>query len=1223
MNTILEQINSAGFVFVKFAVPMLVQSAVLIVVLLLTDLLLRKKVRAVVRYWLWMLVLLKLVLPTTLSSPVSLGSWFGDKLASIKVSDTNIVAQPINLPQITVAETTAVAGMPSTDVRPIVTPPQSVEPVAAASLLVSPATLTWQGIVFLVWAAVVAAMGLLLLQRAIFVSGLVVQAQNPTQLMNDAFRFCCGQMGIKSKVDLKVSANTVSPAVCGLFRPVILVPQNLAPTLGSSRLRPVLLHELAHISRGDLWMNLAQTILQIIYFYNPLLWLANSIIRRIREQAVDEAVQVTMGTNAPQYPQTLVEVAKMAFNRPVLSLRLIGVVESKSALKGRIKRMLDRPVPKSAKLGILGIAILVIVGFTLLPMAKAAKPEKVDQNPIGKWQSVDFVKNIKDFKPWGKNWQGDLYLKDVEFMRNGKTSSFFTWRKNLIRHNNGRTEAAYQIKEMNGSRYLFLPWLSGDVTMRGRKPNYYVMKEVQDDKNDNSVFKAELDKGVTVKEGIGFDDIIVGDPNCTGEFIKSKFGKPDMENQDEEQGWWIVYQKNYGLNFWLNMQENILFEIRLNRGFKGKLSSGISMSSTKQDVFDTYGQPIREEVTENFDGRSDDRVLLFRKPSWSNWVKFRGTPPQKINYNDKGLLFGFEGNTISQIVVFKRFDPSRDKFKAMLSNGVVVELAGVCERPSQGKQWWSPSGAMLQNKPYDKPTSLRVSPARNKQAREIAVLLQGNLEEGVGFRYKIPIAENSSSDSVVDTHKDGEQLKAIYGVAFDAPVESEAADISLGIGAGPWHTIASSTADFKETRGSGGNAGGVVWHEPVVENGKTIISVAHSYINENVRIAAVTKDNAVHTSGSTSSSVADFESIRATFDVSLSEIKEFCFQTRPYQWIKFKNVSLRPGIKTDVQVEIEETGLFTGKDKIAPENSQQVETNEEKNEGRKQQPPDINAKKKEIATKLEALYDQRDNLQTEVDVAEKAMGEVRDRFNIYDLEENPHPIVERLNRLQKEQDDCALEISQVKARVENLKAGKHTEQEQKYLKDTKNLLAELQAKFDALEKMRTEAEARKKDLDLARIQYNQREAVKVERLQQLNELKSQIEKLKLMYENPDAFGARVETEKKVYSVKFRPKGDFNPTTAKELLDAFNNVVRFRVNTHHFRTAIENDKLAGFILTDGPAEQKAIKLMLDDSDKLEFVNSKAITEDKLAEHYTMGQPSLDGGAQTETESKKQD
>jgi len=101
------------------------------------------------------------------------------------------------------------------------------------------------------------------------------------------------------------------------------------------------------------------------------LWLANSMIRRIREQAVDETVLVAMGPNARQYPETLLNVARLAWQRPALSLRLIGVIESKSQLKERIKKMLDTPAPKSAKLGIAGILLIIALGIFLLPMANA------------------------------------------------------------------------------------------------------------------------------------------------------------------------------------------------------------------------------------------------------------------------------------------------------------------------------------------------------------------------------------------------------------------------------------------------------------------------------------------------------------------------------------------------------------------------------------------------------------------------------------------------------------------------------------------------------------------------------------------------------------------------------------------------------------------------------------------------------------------------------------
>jgi len=172
------------------------------------------------------------------------------------------------------------------DNREIIMPQKSAsEPVAVQpKIIVTP--ISWQGVVFVIWAGVAIVMVLLLLQRVVFVCGLVAQAKEASPLMNDTLKYCCGTIG------LKVSANTTSPAVCGLFRPVILVPENLGASLGVEHLRTVLLHELAHIKRGDLWVNLVQTLLQIVYFYNPLLWLANAMIRRVWEQAVDEAAEI-------------------------------------------------------------------------------------------------------------------------------------------------------------------------------------------------------------------------------------------------------------------------------------------------------------------------------------------------------------------------------------------------------------------------------------------------------------------------------------------------------------------------------------------------------------------------------------------------------------------------------------------------------------------------------------------------------------------------------------------------------------------------------------------------------------------------------------------------------------------------------------------------------------------------------------------------------------------
>jgi len=65
------------------------------------------------------------------------------------------------------------------------------------------------------------------------------------------------------RVTLKLSGAAAVPAVCGLIRPVILLPEALAARLSAAQMEAVLLHELAHVRRGDPWVNYAQALLQV------------------------------------------------------------------------------------------------------------------------------------------------------------------------------------------------------------------------------------------------------------------------------------------------------------------------------------------------------------------------------------------------------------------------------------------------------------------------------------------------------------------------------------------------------------------------------------------------------------------------------------------------------------------------------------------------------------------------------------------------------------------------------------------------------------------------------------------------------------------------------------------------------------------------------------------------------------------------------------------------
>ena len=86
-------INKFGVFFCDHALRMLIQSSVLIAALFVIDFLLRKLIKAVLRYCIWLLVFVKLVTPTTLSLPTGIGYWLSDLLPA-KSAPKEIIQQP-------------------------------------------------------------------------------------------------------------------------------------------------------------------------------------------------------------------------------------------------------------------------------------------------------------------------------------------------------------------------------------------------------------------------------------------------------------------------------------------------------------------------------------------------------------------------------------------------------------------------------------------------------------------------------------------------------------------------------------------------------------------------------------------------------------------------------------------------------------------------------------------------------------------------------------------------------------------------------------------------------------------------------------------------------------------------------------------------------------------------------------------------------------------------
>ena len=117
-------------------------------------------------------------------------------------------------------------------------------------------------------------------------------------------------------------------------------------------------------------------------------------------------------------------------------------------------------------------------------------PFSDDENLLGKWEYISFIKNIDDFNPLYPHVlkEEDRYIKAMEFKPNGEVglattlpNAFqykYTWTNGYIINHDETTCASYVIKNINSVDYLFFEWKSGDYTLRGMTPWYYVLKRI-------------------------------------------------------------------------------------------------------------------------------------------------------------------------------------------------------------------------------------------------------------------------------------------------------------------------------------------------------------------------------------------------------------------------------------------------------------------------------------------------------------------------------------------------------------------------------------------------------------------------------------------------------------------------------------------------------------------------------------------------------------------------
>ena len=171
----------------------------------------------------------------------------------------------------------------------------------------------------------------------------------------------------KNSIRLIESALIKVPIVFGHLKPLVIVPVGIFTQIPYNQLEAILAHKLAHIKRHDFLINILQSLVEILLFYHPLIYVISNRMRSERENCCDDfALDYCSST---QYAKALVNMETLRNRR---SIPALAFVKQKEHLLKRVQRILNQEKMKTKLTERLFAALIILTGFVTIILTGSA-----------------------------------------------------------------------------------------------------------------------------------------------------------------------------------------------------------------------------------------------------------------------------------------------------------------------------------------------------------------------------------------------------------------------------------------------------------------------------------------------------------------------------------------------------------------------------------------------------------------------------------------------------------------------------------------------------------------------------------------------------------------------------------------------------------------------------------------------------------------------------------
>jgi beta-lactamase regulating signal transducer with metallopeptidase domain/HEAT repeat protein len=180
----------------------------------------------------------------------------------------------------------------------------------------------------------------------------------------------CRMLGIRGDIPLVASHRLEVPVVIGWLRPVVLIPVALLTGLTPSQLETLIAHELAHVRRHDVLVNLLQSAVETILFFHPAVWWISEQVREEREKCCDDLVMRVCRHDVATYATALLALEERRGATPAFV-----AAASDGLLLRRVRRLVS-PGQEQVELGPRWIAGVLAAAATVILLGGRSGPPR-------------------------------------------------------------------------------------------------------------------------------------------------------------------------------------------------------------------------------------------------------------------------------------------------------------------------------------------------------------------------------------------------------------------------------------------------------------------------------------------------------------------------------------------------------------------------------------------------------------------------------------------------------------------------------------------------------------------------------------------------------------------------------------------------------------------------------------------------------------------------------